>query len=63
MLTDPNSKKIFIKNRKSFYVFCNELYAKDIGIAPEEISGKTDYDFFPNELAEKYDCIIEVGVI
>ncbi len=47
-------QKIFYKNRNSIYVSCNENFARDLGIKPEEITGKTDYDLFPKELAEKY---------
>ena len=47
-------QKIFHKDRDSVYVSCNENYARDLRIEAEEISGKTDYDFFAKELAEKY---------
>ncbi len=47
-------QKIFHKDRNSVYVSCNENYARDLKIKPEEISGKTDYEFFPKGLAEKY---------
>ncbi|KPJ49093.1 MAG: hypothetical protein AMJ41_03625, partial [candidate division Zixibacteria bacterium DG_27] len=47
-------QKIFYKDRRSVYVSCNENYALDLKIKPEEIAGKTDYDFYPKELAEKY---------
>lgn len=47
-------QKIFLKDTNSVYVSCNENYAKDLKIKAEEIVGKTDYDFFPKELAEKY---------
>jgi PAS domain S-box-containing protein len=47
-------QKIFTKDRNSVYVSCNENYARDLGITPEEFAGKTDYDFFPRGLAEKY---------
>ncbi len=46
--------KVFIKDRKSVYIDCNPSYAQDLGIKPEEIQGRTDYDFHPRELAEKY---------
>lgn len=46
--------KLFIKDRNFSYVYCNEHYAKDLKIRPEEIIGKTDYDFFPKDLAQKY---------
>lgn len=47
-------QKIFQKDRDLVYVSCNENYARDLKIKPEEIIGKTDYEFFPKELAEKY---------
>ncbi len=47
-------QKIFYKNRDSTYVLCNEAFAKDLNIKPGEICGRTDYDFFPRKLAEKY---------
>ena len=33
---------------------CNENYAHDLKIKSEEIAGKTDYEFYSKELAEKY---------
>jgi PAS domain S-box-containing protein len=47
-------QQIFHKDRDSVYVSCNENYARALKIKPEEIVGKTDYDFFPEKLAEKY---------
>jgi PAS domain S-box-containing protein len=47
-------QKIFIKDRGSRYVSVNENFANDLGIRPGEVRGKSDYDFFPKELAEKY---------
>ena len=47
-------QKIFLKDKDSVYVSCNENYAQDLKIKPEEITGKTDYDFYTKELAEKY---------
>lgn len=46
--------RLFMKDRNSVYVFVNEIYAADLKIKPQEISGKTDYDLFPKELAEEY---------
>jgi len=58
-------QKIFLKDRNSVYVSCNESYARDLKIKSDEIAGKTDYDFFPKELAEKYRAddkrIMELG--
>jgi PAS domain S-box-containing protein len=47
-------QKIFFKDKNSVYVSCNENYARDLKILSDEITGKTDYDFFPKTLAEKY---------
>ncbi|MDP8247806.1 MAG: PAS domain S-box protein [Candidatus Tritonobacter lacicola] len=47
-------QKVFYKDLNSTYVLCNESYAGDLKIEPEEFKGKTDYDFFPKELADKY---------
>ena len=47
-------QRIFHKDRNSVYVSCNEIYARDLKIRPEEIFGKTDYDFYPEALANKY---------
>ncbi|MFH1026113.1 MAG: PAS domain S-box protein [Nitrospirota bacterium] len=64
-LVENIPQKIFTKDRRSVYVSCNNLFARDLGITPEELSGKTDYDFFPKELADKYRSddmrIIESG--
>ncbi len=47
-------QKIFHKDKNSVYVSCNNNYARDLKIQPDEIIGKTDYDFYTKELAEKY---------
>lgn len=53
-LIEALSSKVFLKDKNSVYISCNENYAKDLKIKPEEIAGKTDYNFFPTHLAEKY---------
>jgi len=47
-------QKIFLKDRNSVYISCNDNFSRDLKVKSEEIAGKTDYDFFPKELAEKY---------
>ncbi len=47
-------QKIFFKDRNSVYISCNENYAQDLKIKPYSIRGKTDFDFYPKKLAEKY---------
>ncbi|MHA2062087.1 MAG: PAS domain S-box protein [Candidatus Sifarchaeia archaeon] len=53
-LVEHLPQRIFIKDNNSVYLSCNDNYASDFNIKPNEITGKTDYDLFPNELAEKY---------
>jgi len=47
-------QRIFSKDKSSVYVSCNDNYARDLHIIPDEIAGKTDHDFYPQELADKY---------
>jgi len=54
VLLENLPQKIFQKDKNSVYVSCNNNYARDLKIQPEEIIGKTDYDFYNKELAEKY---------
>ncbi|MCX5975159.1 MAG: PAS domain S-box protein, partial [Coprothermobacterota bacterium] len=56
---------IFLKGRDLTYLACNENYAANHGITPSEILGRSDYDLYPKELAEKYRAedlrILETG--
>ena len=60
-------QKIFHKDSHSVYISCNKNYADDLNIRPDEITGKTDYDFYPRKLAEKYRAddkeIMKRGVV
>jgi PAS domain S-box-containing protein len=66
-LVENLPQKIFHKDKNSVYVSCNKKYADDLKIKPLEIVGKTDYDFYPKALAEKYRAddkrVMETGVI
>jgi PAS domain S-box-containing protein len=53
-LVDHIPQRLFMKDRNGVYILCNQNYSADLGIQPEEIGGKTAYDLFPRELAEKY---------
>jgi PAS domain S-box-containing protein len=57
--------KIFLKDKNSVYLSCNENFSRDLKMRPAEIAGKTDYDFYPKELAEKFRAddkrIMETG--
>ncbi len=53
-LVDNLPQRIFLKDAESRYVSCNRYYAEDLGLEPDAIRGRTDYDFFPSELADQY---------
>lgn len=54
MLIESLPQRIFYKDTNLIYRSCNKNYAKNLHMEPKEIVGKTDYDLYPNELAEKY---------
>lgn len=60
-------QKLFVKDKDSVYQACSESFARDLKIKPEDIPGKTDLDFFPRELAEKYTAaekkVMESGLV
>lgn len=45
---------IFVKNTNHQWILMNSEFAKLIGHQPEALYGKTDYDFFPPEMAAIY---------
>ena len=42
------------KDRDGRFLYTNDRFCKTVGRSREEILGKTDFDLFPKELAEKY---------
>jgi len=54
LLMDKLPYSVFIKDTDLNYAFCNENFASGLNIKPAEIAGKTDFDFFPRELAEAF---------
>lgn len=53
-LVENLAQKIFLKDLDSTYISCNSAYAEYLGVQAHDIAGKTDYDFYPKEAAEKY---------
>jgi two-component system, sensor histidine kinase and response regulator len=45
---------VFRKNLQGVFTFGNERYCEMLGKRPDQIIGKTDFDFFPKDLAFKY---------
>ncbi|PKN61329.1 MAG: hypothetical protein CVU57_29945 [Deltaproteobacteria bacterium HGW-Deltaproteobacteria-15] len=53
-LVEHLPQRVFIKDLNSVYVWCNARYAQDLGISPDQIVGKDDFAFYPEELADGY---------
>ena len=64
-LVETLPQNIFRKDVECRFTFANQQFCKTLGRPLEEIVGKTDFDFFPRELAEKYQRddrrVIETG--
>lgn len=53
-LVENLPQRILLKDKNLVFVSCNESYASRIGMTSEEIVGKTDYDFYTRESADRY---------
>lgn len=64
-LVETLPQNIFRKDLQFRFTFANQQFCKALGRSLDEIVGKTDFDFFPPELAEKYQRddrrVIETG--
>ncbi len=47
-------QKIFMKDNNCLFSSVNQKFAADLDISPSEMEGKSDFDLFPHEVAEKY---------
>jgi PAS domain S-box-containing protein len=55
-LVENIPQKVFLKDRQSRWLSVNENFARNLGLHPSDMEGKSDYDFFPPELAAKYQA-------
>jgi PAS domain S-box-containing protein len=46
--------KLYAKDAQSRFTACNELVARGMGTTAADLIGKTDFDFFPREMAEGF---------
>ena len=46
-------QRIFLKDKNSVYLSCNSSFARELGLEPAEVFGKSDYDLVAAPLAEK----------
>jgi two-component system, NtrC family, sensor kinase len=45
---------IYAKDAQSRFTACNNLVASRMGTSPQNVIGKTDFDFFPREMAAQF---------
>ena len=66
-LVDNVPVSMIRKDLEGRFVFANEPSCNELGCPLEKIRGRTDYDFFPRDLAEKYRAndraVIETGEV
>lgn len=64
-LVETIPQNIFRKNLAEQFTFANQRFCETLGRPLQEILGKTDFDFFPADLAAKYQrddqLILETG--
>jgi sigma-B regulation protein RsbU (phosphoserine phosphatase) len=53
-LVETMPQGVFRRDLEGRFTFANQTYCKYLGLLPEQIVGRTDFDHFPKELAEKY---------
>jgi sigma-B regulation protein RsbU (phosphoserine phosphatase) len=53
-LVETMPQNVFRKDMAGRFTFVNRQFCEHSGRKPEEILGKTDFDFFPRDLAEQY---------
>ena len=46
-------QRIYLKDCNSVYLSCNSSFARELGVEPGDVFGKTDYDLFVPQLAQK----------
>jgi diguanylate cyclase (GGDEF)-like protein/PAS domain S-box-containing protein len=56
---------LYAKDAQSRFIACNQMLARSMGTTAAELMGKTDFDFFPREMAEGFfadeQAIIRTG--
>jgi len=53
-ILDTLPHRIFVKNTELTYIACNQLFAKDLGVSPDAIVGKNDFDLYPTDMASMH---------
>lgn len=53
-LLDNLPLRVFRKDTQGRFIFCNRAFCAALKQPPEKVLGKTDLDFYPQDLAQKY---------
>jgi PAS domain S-box-containing protein len=54
-LIDTLPEQVYVKDTEGRYVLNNLAHVRALGAAsPDDVAGKSDFDFYPEELAERY---------
>src|SRR5690606_19145022 len=53
-LIDNLPDLIYVKDEQSRFLVANRAVAEQMGTTPAELLGKTDFDFYPDELASSF---------
>ena len=58
VLIDNLPDLVFMKDRQSRFLVANQVTARFMGVdSPKQLIGRTDYDFYPQELAAQYFAV------
>ena len=64
-LFDALPQNVYQKDAEGRVIFCNKSLLANLGKTPDELYGKTDYDLYPKEFADKYAAddkkVLETG--
>jgi len=53
-LVENLPQRFFMKDKNSIFISCSKNLAQDLEITPEKIVGTTDNDYYPKDIAERY---------
>lgn len=56
-LVDNLPQRVFMKDTDLKYISCNRQFADDLGMEIDDVIGKSDYDLFPREIADKLSAM------
>ena len=65
-MIDLAPANLFVKDTQSRFLAANVSVARGMGSTPDQLTGKTDFDFFPSEMAQRFfedeQTIVQSGI-